>query len=153
MAIVKPVKGMGGPKGIRARFHRVQPPVDCHDMIAVVSFHGKMPDGSAGKAHGRFIGAQAVYWMTFLEAIAVVLDFRDLSYRWGDGMVGALQAIDRRFRDDWSDLNRGVPVKLLGSAKSSGLQSLVSSPDMLFTSMEEAVAACSREVRVWMEAY
>lgn len=151
MVLLEPAKKPRAPKGIRAKFYRVDTSVDLHDMIAVVSFHGRMPDGSKGKDHGRYIAAQTVYWMTYIDAIAVVMDFRDLEYRWGDSILGALQTIDMRFRDQWSDLGMSVPVKLLSSSKSSGLHSLVSDPSFFFSEMDDAILACSRDVRFWMD--
>lgn len=151
MSLLKPAKKPRAPKGIRAKFYRVDKSVDLHDMIAGVSFHGKVPDGSKGKDHGRYIAAQTVYWMTCIDAIAVVMDFRDLEYRWGDSILGALQTIDMRFRDQWSDLGMSVPVKLLSSPKSSGLHSLVTDPSFFFSEMDDAILACSRDVRFWMD--
>ena len=151
MSLLKPAKKPRGPKGIRAKYYRVDTSVDQHDMIAVVSFHGKMPDGSKGKAHGRYIAAQTVYWMTCIDAIAVVMDFRDLEYRWGDSILGALQTINERFRDQWSDLGMSVPVKLLSSQKSASLHSLVSDPGFFFSEMDDAILACSRDVRFWLD--
>ncbi len=151
MSLLKPAKKPRALKRIRAKFYRVDKSVDLHDMIAVVSFHGRMPDGSKGKDHGRYIAAQTVYWMTYIDAIAVVMDFRDLEYRWGDSILGALQTIDMRFRDQWSDLGMSVPVKLLSSPKSSGLLSLVTDPRFFFSEMDDAILACSRDVRFWMD--
>ena len=44
-----------------------------------------------------------------------------------------------------------VPVKLLSSQKSSGLLSLVTDPSFFFSEMDDAILACSRDVRFWMD--
>ena len=151
MSILKHARDAGVPKGIRTKFYRVDTSVARYNSIAVVSFHGKMPDGSKGKDHGRYIAAQTVYWMTYIDALAVVMDFRDLHYRWGDSVIGAFQSINERFRDDWEDLGMALPIKLLSSEKSSGLQSFGADPSIFCTDMDEAIRACSRDVEIWMK--
>ena len=139
------------PKGIKAKFYRVDPSVKWHDMIAVVSFHGKMPDGSRGKAHGRYISAETMYWMTLLGALSVVLDFRDLDYKWGDSMLGVFQVLEDSFREQWSDIDRSVPIKLLSSDKSSGLYSLVTNQDVYFETVDAAVESCNQDMQFWID--
>jgi len=120
------------PDGIFAAHYRVVQQVRNHNMIAAIGFHGAMPDGSKGKAHGRYISAQAAYWMTYLNALCIVIDFRDLEYKWGDSMLGVFQTLDQYFRDYWKDGGIALPIKILASSKSSGLYSLIDNRDMFF---------------------
>ena len=151
MSQLSKVDRQPAPKGVTAKFHRVDEQVRNHDMIAIVSFHGKMPDGSRGKAHGRYIAAQAAYWMTYLNAITLILDFRDLDYKWGDSMLGVFQTVEQYFRENWNDIDMAVPVKLLSSAKSSGLQSLVTNQELYFATLDDAIEACNRDIEYWFD--
>lgn len=151
MSVISRAEKHAPPKGIKARFYRVESSVNNHSMIAVVSFHGKMPDGSRGKAHGRYIAAETLYWMTLTDALSVVLDFRDLDYRWGDSMLGAFQVLEDRFREQWSDIDMSLPIKLLSSDKSSGLYSLITNQSVFFATIEEAIESCSQDMQFWLD--
>ncbi|MEQ9316001.1 MAG: hypothetical protein RLN72_09110 [Henriciella sp.] len=140
------------PKGIRVKFHRADKTVRNHHMIAVLSFHGAMPDGSLGKQHGRYIAAETAYWVTWLDALAMVLDFRDLDYKWGDSMLRVFQVMNQYLRESWSEMNRPVPIKLLSSDKSIGLRSLIPNEEIFFDTMDEALRACDRDLQDWLDA-
>lgn len=150
MSLVKSENKRVAPKRIRAKFYHVDTSVNLADMIAVVSFHGKMPDGSMGKQHGKYIAAQTSFWMTYIGAISVVMDFRDLDYKWGDSLLGAFQTLERFYRDSWEDIDRSLPIKLIASEKSSGLYSLISNSSVFFSNVDEAVLSCSEDLEYWL---
>lgn len=150
-APLKPMVQYKAPKGISARSYGVQGEM-CSDTwaIAVISFHGAMPDGSAGKDHAEFVTLECVKVMTRLDAKCLIIDFRDVKYRWGNGILSAFQVLDRYFFYEWQDVDMRLPIKVLASDKSIGLRSLLKE-ETFFETMEEAIQSCGEDMKRWAE--
>ncbi|GLQ20864.1 hypothetical protein GCM10007854_18190 [Algimonas porphyrae] len=139
------------PPGLTVRFHRHQPSHEYDGYAAIMSFHGNMPDGSGGKAHGRFVASSAAFWRTHEDAKTLVVDFRDLRYRWGDSLIMLFDRIGRQFDHEWSDIGMQVPIKLLASDNSAGLYSLISDKSVFFDTIEDALISCRADMGRYYE--
>ena len=67
-------------------------------MMLVVAAAGVYPDGSLGKAQGNYIAVQTMLGLHAFDPDALVLDFRDQHYRWGDTLLRVFQEVSQ-FRD------------------------------------------------------
>lgn len=118
--------------------------------IAVIGLHGKIPDGSAGSHFAEYIKLECVNAMTRLEAKCLILDFRDVHYRWGNSILGVFETLDRYFYYEWHDIGMRMPIKVLTSDKSIGLRSLLPEKNF-FETMESAIQSCSHDMKRWSE--
>ena len=144
-----PVPAYNPPVGITAQAFSV--PDSGSTMawaISVIAFDGAIPDGSAGREHAEFIKLACLEAMARQDAKCIVMDFRRCDYRWGNSIDRAFDALRRLYHYEWYDLDMTTPVKVLASERSIGLQSLL--PDeMLFDSIESAIASCNRDLEKW----
>jgi len=144
---VKPDKQ---PRGISAKHYRLSSDIPNSGFIAVISFHGKVPDGSKGKRHAEFITLECLEWMRRLNAICLIIDFRDLNYQWGDSLVRVFDSLRKHYHYEWHDLDMNVPIKLLASQKSCGLFSLINNPSLFFETTDAAIESCQAHLERWM---
>lgn len=73
-----------------------------YQNILVVKYMGKYGFGSAGNDDARYMYAKAEYGLNIYEPNAVILDFSELEYQWGDMLelvfnVGSHQYIHKAF--------------------------------------------------------
>lgn len=128
-----------------------------HTRVLVVEFAGEYPHGSSGNAHGAYVATTALRGLQVFEPYCVVLDFRALSYQWGN-------TIYRVFSDiaQWMDSGNGpsdppFPVLIVGSERSRGLRSLIASadgalPPTYFEDLDEALEAAIKAAHAWIDA-
>lgn len=141
------------PDGISVRYYEIAPKqFENSGFIAVLSFHGSVPDGSAGRDHAHFVATETIYWMTHLDANAVVLDFRDLDYVWGNSMLAVFQRVHDHFHHLFVEEKMAVPVHLLASDRSRGLYSLLANDDVFHETVEAALKACDADIQRWFDA-
>ena len=62
--------------------------------VLVAGFAGVYGTGSAGNGDAAFIRAETLRGLAAFDPCALILDFRRLTYRWGNAMLGVFQAID-----------------------------------------------------------
>lgn len=139
------------PRGISVRRYRLSSSVPNSGFIAAISFHGNVPDGSKGKRHAEYITLQCLEWMTQLDAICLIIDFRDLNYQWGNSLLRVFDTLRKHFHYEWYDLDMNVPIKLLASEKSGGLFSLINNPSLFFETTDAAIASCQADLERWLE--
>ena len=144
----KPVKP---PRGIFTKHYRVSRDIPNSSFIAVISFHGHVPDGSKGKRHTEYITLECLELMTRLDAICLIIDFRDLSYKWGNSLLRVFDTLRKHFHYEWHDLDMNVPIKLLASEKSVGVFSLMNNPSLFFETPDAAIASCQADLERWLE--
>ncbi|MCM8557330.1 hypothetical protein [Sphingomicrobium sediminis] len=150
MITLKPLKPYKKPRGIKARWQSVRSDeFKCDWAIGVVSFHGKVPDGSRGREHADYIALECLHGMARMEAIALVMDMRALIYRWGNSIGKVFDVLRRHYHYEWEEVGKIVPIRMVTSDKSAGFQSLVDGDGFLCDSVEEAVRECAEEVAVW----
>jgi hypothetical protein len=86
------------PDGIACRYFLVDPQQTDRNIILVAAFEGTYPDGSGGNAHGTFISSAALHGVHGFNADCLILDFRRLSYRWGNRLLAVFRDV-ARFKD------------------------------------------------------
>ena len=126
-------------------------------QILIVSFEGVYPEGSLGKAHGAYIAVMTLHGIHAFDPDAVVLDFRALDYRWGDGLLRVFQDITAVKDAEREPDEPFFPVVTVTSARSrAGLLSLITPvnaepPDGHHTSLEEAIAHAVAAAKAWYD--
>ncbi|WP_457332596.1 hypothetical protein [Rhizobacter sp. P5_C2] len=133
------------PHGISCRYFLVDPSQAGRRTLLVVAFEGEYPDGSRGNAHGAYVATAALHGLHAFDADGVVLDFRGLTYRWGNTLLKVFEDIGR-FKD--TDLEPGEPrfpvVVVTSERCRSAFLSLVTptgqpAPDWHFDEIDEAI--------------
>lgn len=96
---------------------------DDHDnRVLVLSFSGKLPEGSAGNADARFMSFVTGEFVSFVFPDCVVFDFRELGYTFGNYLFGLVEAVDTA--------REGLPIIYVASEKCRiGLRSHLASAD------------------------
>lgn len=146
LEIVAPLKA---PRGLSVRYSQPRSHVEDAGFIAVIAFGGHVPDGSKGKAHCQYIALQSVQCLAQLQAICLIMDLRELDYRWGSSMLGVFDTLRRHFFYEWHDVGMDVPIKLLASDRSAGLYSLIPNEAVFFDSLDDAIASCQQDLKRW----
>ncbi len=86
------------PPGITCRYFLADAAQTDGRTILVVAFQGEYPDGSRGNAHGAYIATATLHGLHAFDADCLILDFRGLSYRWGNTLLKVLQDVSQ-FKD------------------------------------------------------
>lgn len=78
------------------------------------------------------------------------MDFSDVTYTWGDSMLAVFDVLRRRYHYEWHDIGMEVPIKVIISDKSSGLETLLPS-GFLFEKLRPAIRSCELDLQKWSE--
>lgn len=108
-----------------------------YPAVLVAAFVADIPDGSAGKAWGVAITRHTLAALATFQPLALVLDFRGLSYRWGDSLLGVYQAVEEYLGEPGGEF----PIVTVVSDLSSGLRSLLAGDLAVFEDFERALRA------------
>lgn len=145
------------PNGIECSYGLAgNPTPDDVPNILIVSFSGSYPDGSHGNAHGHFIASSTMFGIAHFEPWCVVIDFRDMEYRWGNTLLTVFQQIDQYMPSD--DDGPAFPVLVVTSAKSrDAFLTLVtpaggSAPDWHFDNINDALENAVIRANEWIDA-
>lgn len=144
------------PEGIEGQFFLVDPAQSGRRTVLVASFSGEYPDGSRGNAHGAYIATVALHGIHAFEADCLILDFRDLTYRWGNTLLKVFQDV-AQFKDFDAEPNEpSFPVVVVTSEKSrEAFLSLVTpagkaNPAWHFGDMDRAIEYSFKKVDEWL---
>ena len=145
------------PKGLSCRFFLADWAQTDRMTVLVASFDGEYPDGSLGNGHGAYIATSALHGLKAFDADCVILDFRGMTYRWGNGLLQVFADI-AQFRDsDGKPGEPAFPVLVVTSEKSqAAFLSLVTPngravPDWHFDDIDAAIAHGARKAREWLD--
>ena len=134
------------PKGLTCRFLLAERGQTDRMTILIVAFDGDYPDGSLGNAHGAFIASSTLHGLHVFDADCVILDFRGMSYRWGNTLLQVFQDI-AQFKDTGSEPGEpAFPVLAVTSERSqAAFLSLVTpqgqpAPAWHFDDMDAAIS-------------
>lgn len=98
--------------------------------VLIVSFSGNYPNGSLGKNHAKFITTNTITGLINFDPDAVILDFRELEYNWGNNILDVFECISFLKDSENSENEPNFPVLLLVSEKSkNGILSLLNLTD------------------------
>lgn len=145
------------PTGLTCRFLLAERSQTERTTILVVAFDGDYPDGSLGNAHGAFIASSALHGLHVFDADCVILDFRGMSYRWGNTLLKVFQDI-AQFKDAENEPGEpAFPVLAVTSARSqAAFLALVTprgrpAPDWHFDDMDAAISHGTRMASQWLD--
>ncbi|MEC7119749.1 MAG: hypothetical protein VXW65_07590 [Pseudomonadota bacterium] len=143
------------PDGISCKYFLLSEAQAKHGTILVASFKGTYPDGSLGNSHGAYIATAALYGVSAFDADCLILDFRELSYRWGNTLLMVFQDIsqykDGELEPDeipfpivvvTSDLSRDAFLSLVTPVGSAA-------PEWHFQDMDTAIEYAQRKIEEW----
>jgi phage major head subunit gpT-like protein len=126
------------------------PLISWPNMKALVAeFRGECGHGSGSNADAAFMAGIVKAAQEAWPAAALILDWRQLKYEWGDEIVKPIDALGTRRVGDKS-INAPAAV-IISDLNRVGLTSLVKqemgeNPDeLLFNSLEEALAAVDKQ--------
>lgn len=98
--------------------------------VLIVSFSGNYPNGSLGKNHAKFIATKTITGLINFDPDAVILDFRELEYNWGNNILDVFEHISFLKDSENSENEPNFPVLVLVSEKSkNGILSLLKLTD------------------------
>lgn len=129
--------------------------------VLVVSASGEYRRGSLGNPDARAMRAEILRGIGAYSPLAVVLDWRELDYAWGDGLLMVLADVGSVLLDDYAnDPHRDLlpPLNIVTSSRCRpALFSLLGlSPDQPpawhFSDLGPAVAASQAAVTRWLDA-
>ena len=107
--------------------------------VLVVSFFGIYPEGTLGRKHAMYISKKTISGIIEFNPEAIILDFRELTYNWGNSLLSVFQDIVLFKDGENTDDEPSFPIIIAASSKSSdGLVSLLTpstskeSPDFIF---------------------
>jgi hypothetical protein len=108
--------------------------------VLVLAYRGTYRDGSQGTPDAGRMRADAVAALSVWSEDAVVFDFRELRYRWGNGMISVFAA------EPPETLDPIASAVVVGPDSRAGLASLCK-PEALFESLEVAVRVVAEQAR------
>jgi hypothetical protein len=117
-----------------------------HCDVLIVSAHARTGIGSGNNLDAAYIQAMARAALTMNRPAALIFDFRDFEYEWGDMMCATLAAGDKQY------VNSVFPTVVIVSDKCrKGLTSLIKEEmqanpaDWLFEDFESALEAVDQQ--------
>lgn len=144
------------PEGIECRYGIVgnPEPKDAPDIL-VASFHGTYPDGSLGNAHGQYIASATLHGLAHFEPWCVILDFRELEYRWGNTLLAAFQQIEQYMPPEPGEPPFPFVVVTSGKCRDAFLSLVTptgSPPDWHFDNFDHALENAVERANHWIDA-
>lgn len=143
------------PAGIECRFYLVDATQAARRTILVAAFHGEYPDGSMGNAHGAYIATKALHGVHSFHADCLILDFRDLTYRWGNTLLQVFQDVSQFKDSDAEPDEPAYPIVAVTSDKcTAAFLSLVTptgrpAPEWHFQDLDRAIDYGIKKVDEW----
>lgn len=146
------------PAGIDVTYSEVEEPADDDDfpLLLCVAFHGVYPDGSKGNDHGEFIARSTLTGLTHFEPWGLILDLRELEYRWGNTLLKVFDYVARFERPDPGEPSFPIVVVTSDKCRDAFL-SLVTptgstAPAWHFEDMEAAIEHVAKLASEWIDA-
>lgn len=126
--------------------------------VLIVSFFGEYPDGSLGRDHATYISKKTISGIIDFNPEAIILDFRELTYNWGNSLISVFQDI-ALFKDGENTVDEpSFPIIIATSAKSkNGLLSLLTpststeNPDFIFEDINLAIKEAAKRGKFWLD--
>jgi hypothetical protein len=144
------------PEGISSRYYLVDPLQTDRYKILVVAFAGEYPEGSRGNRHGWYVATSTLHGLHAFQANCIILDFTELSYRWGNTLLQVFQDISQLMDAGGEPENFPFPVMVVTSEKCrDAFLSLVTpigkpEPPWHFDDLNLAIEAGIRAANDWL---
>ncbi|TMM29550.1 hypothetical protein FDT66_10550 [Polaribacter aestuariivivens] len=119
-------KNLNRPNNISSKFFLSETKIPEEVDVLTVSFFGNYPQGSSGSDTAKYISKQIISGFINFDPDAIILDFRALTYNWGNSLLRIFQDISQ-FKDCGNtEEEPNFPVLILVSEKSkAGITSLL----------------------------
>ncbi len=145
------------PSNIKCKYFSSKEKLKDNIDVLMVSFYGEYPDGSLGKKHATYISDKVFSGFINFDPEAIILDFRELKYSWGNSLLAVFQNI-AQFKDAENEEGEpNFPVIILTSEKSkNGLLSLLTPatsneiPDYFFEDEQKAIKSAEERGVYWL---
>ena len=146
------------PKEFSCKFYLKERNGDDKIDVLIISFFGEYPKGSLGNLHGGFIARKAIEGLMSFNVQAIVLDFREMYYTYGNTLLKVFQDI-YQYMDAGNDEDDSLfPILVVMSRKNSdGILSLLtpvgseSIPEFCFSDINDAVASATKKGQYWLD--
>ena len=125
--------------------------------VLMVSFKGRYPDGSMGRKQAHYIKVMTMHGIHAFDPVALILDFRELDYRWGNGLLGVYQDVSQFKNAENEPGEPPFPVATItGPHSTAGFLSLTTPvngdpPESHFVDVEKAVHWVAQKAKEWMD--
>lgn len=135
------------------RCEYLAPPDGGASDVLVIAFHGTYRRGSQGNPDGAFLRGQVMAGLATYAPSCLLLDFRDLSYEWGNTLLGVFQDVDQFMND-----GEGVPFPVLTVASDRSAPALhsllgISGPTPIHQlDLDAALVEARRQARIWLDS-
>lgn len=150
-------RNISHPKNIAYKFFTPKKSQTNGIDVLIVSFYGIYPSGSLGAPYAKYISLMSLHGLQYFEPECIILDLRELDYKYGNSLMGVFQDIS-----DFKDANKEenepfFPVLVVTSDKCrDGFLSLVTlndetEPSFHFSDMSEAIDRGVVLGREWLE--
>jgi len=146
------------PGNLRCQFSVVDRQDDSKVPVLTIEFSGDYPEGSQGNKHGEYIAAMGLLGASIFDPWAIILDFRNLNYRWGNTLLKVFQDLSRFMDAENQPGEPEFPVIVVTSEKSrGGILSLLTpngamEPSWHFNNIEAAIKAAFEAAQQWIDA-
>ena len=150
---VKPVK----PRRLSCRFWITSRSETDNIDVLIVSISGISPDGSRGRDQARFMAIKAMEGMIAFDPDAIIFDFSDLHYRWGNSILGIFQNISIFKDSENEEFEPPFPqIIVVGPASRDGILSLLGISDekesnTVFNNLNDAIAQAAKAGKAWLD--
>lgn len=150
--------GYKKPDGIKVHMYQVKGTYEETPEALVVVIDGKIPDGSEGFEHIRYIHKETLMGLTLYDPSAVVFDCREMEYSYGDSFLTIFDAVEINESRYYSEGDMRFPALLCVSDKcKAGLWSLLTPHgedrpgEHVFEDFDVCVEQAVLKARDWLE--
>ena len=146
------------PEDLTCKFHLKERSGEDKIDVLIVSFFGDYPKGSLGNEHGSFIARKAIEGLMSFSVEAIILDFSEMYYTYGNRLLKVFQDIYQYMDAGNDDDDPIFPILVVMSQKNrAGILSLLtpvgseSMPDFCFDDMGEAIVIATEKGAYWLD--
>ena len=126
--------------------------------VLIVSFYGDYPNGSEGNNYATFITRNVISGIIEFNPDAIILDFRELSYSWGNSILDVFEQISFLKDSENTKEDPNFPVSIVVSEKSkNGFLSLLipnnsnELPSWIFENIDKAIQNAAIKGKYWLD--
>ena len=146
------------PENISCNFYIPNEELEDKIDVLIISFTGEYPKGSAGNNHATFITKNVICGIIEFNPDAIILDFRELAYTWGNSILDVFTQISFLKNSENTENDPSFPVSLIVSEKSkNGFLSLLTPtnsnelPNWMFENIDKAIKNAAEKGKFWLD--
>ncbi len=146
------------PDGIKVHTYKVKGTYEETPEALVVVINGKIPEGSDGSEHYRYIHKETLMGLTLYDPSAVIFDCREMEYSYGDSFLTIFDAVEINESRYYSEGDMRFPAFVCVSDKcKEGLWSLLTPngkerpAEHIFENFDACVETAVIAARDWLD--